>query len=146
MKILSKRTYNTIGKLINNIIFCCHHGHPEGPLQKLKPLVGKPHRLRQLWSNIEKGLKKSNTTWKQNLARKDGSLGKLCTCLRVAPPPEALRRAGASAKAGSNLRMPNLWSPPFQSSGERAIMNEPKAREDNFFALCEGLSTSCFSR
>ena len=32
-------------------------------------------------------------------------------CLRVAPPPEALRRAGASAKAGPNLRLPNLWSP-----------------------------------
>jgi hypothetical protein len=30
-----------------------------------------------------------------------------CACLRVAPPPEALRRAGASAKAGRHL---SLWN------------------------------------
>jgi hypothetical protein len=35
---------------------------------------------------------------KTNLARKDGSLGELWTCLREA----------ASAKAGPNLKLPNL--------------------------------------
>jgi len=37
------------------------------------------------------------------MKREVGVLKNLYTCLRVAPPPEALRRAGASAKAGRHL-------------------------------------------
>jgi len=40
---------------------------------------------------------------KNYMKREAGVLKNFYTCLRVAPPPEILRRAGASAKAGRHL-------------------------------------------
>jgi hypothetical protein len=74
--------------------------------------------VRRVPFNIEEGVKKPKSRQKRNQARKDGSLGGLWTCLRVAPPPEALRRAGASAKAGPNLLKSTSSERVFQVSFE----------------------------
>jgi hypothetical protein len=47
-------------------------------------------------------------SYRRSLLKTDGQVEKALDlpfngCLREAPPPEALRRAGASAKAGRNL-------------------------------------------
>ena len=69
----------------------------------LRIMVYSCQSKNRLLCNASESVKKSKSCLKRAQAPKDGSLGELWTCLRVAPPPEALRRAGASAKAGPSL-------------------------------------------
>jgi hypothetical protein len=64
--------------------------------------------VRRVPFNIEEGVKKPKSRKKRNQARKDGSLGGLWTCLRVA----------ASAKAGPNLLESTSSERVFQVSFE----------------------------